>query len=88
MLADSAWAASARRLQSISGIGLITAAWILVATVHFTLCPTAEAAVGYAGLNPLKGDSGTGVRKRAARARGPWALARGAVDGDLEPRLA
>jgi transposase len=64
VLVDSAWAASARRLQSIPGIGLITAAWILVATVQVTTCPTAEAAVGYAGLTPLKGDSGTSVRRR------------------------
>ena len=64
VLRDGAWAASAARLESIPGVGLVTAAWILVATVHFTTCPTAEAAVGYAGLNPLKGESGTSVRRR------------------------
>ena len=49
---DSAWATAARRLQSVTGIGLLTAATILTATVKFTLCPTAEAATAYAGLAP------------------------------------
>jgi transposase len=64
VLATGAWAASAVRLQSIPGIGALTAAWILVTTVQFALCPTAEAAVGYAGLNPLEGSSGTSLQKR------------------------
>jgi transposase len=70
VLADSAWGASAARLESIPGLGLITSAWILVATVHFTVTPTAEAAVGYAGLNPLKGQSGTSVRRKERLGRG------------------
>jgi transposase len=70
VLATGAWAASALRLQSIPGIGTLTAAWILVTTVHFALCPTAEAAVGYAGLNPLEGTSGTSVQRRPALGHG------------------
>jgi transposase len=66
VLATGAWAASAVRLQSIPGIGALTAAWILVTTVQFALCPTAEAAVGYAGLNPLEGSSGTSLQRRPA----------------------
>ena len=69
VLATGAWAA-ALRLQSIPGIGTLTAAWILVTTVHFALCPTAEAAVGYAGLNPLEGTSGTSVQRRPALGHG------------------
>jgi len=64
VLATGAWAASAQRLQSVPGIGVLTAAWILVATIHFALCPTPEAAVGYAGLNPLEGSSGTSLQRR------------------------
>lgn len=70
VLATGTWAASAVRLQSISGIGALTAAWILVTTVQFALCPTAEAAVGYAGLNPLEGSSGTSLQRRPAIGHG------------------
>ena len=70
VVAASAWAASAVRLQSIPGIGLLTAAWILVATVHFATCPTPEAAVGYAGLNPLERKSGTSIRGRPSIGHG------------------
>ncbi len=79
VLAESSWAASSAHLQSVPGIGLVTAAWLLVATVHFTTCPTAEAAVGYAGLNPLKGDSGTSVRRRAQLGHGGHARLRTAL---------
>ena len=64
VLADGAWAASASRLQSVQGIGLLTAAWILVTTVNFTTCASAEAASHYAGLTPLERLSGTSIRGR------------------------
>jgi len=65
LAADAAWAASAARLQSIKGVGLITAAWLLVTTLNFTICSTPEAAVAYAGLAPNPYESGTSVRGRA-----------------------
>ena len=37
---DSAWAAAAQRLQSIKGVGWVTAAWTLVTTLNFTTCDT------------------------------------------------
>jgi transposase len=70
VLAAGAWGASALRLESIPGIGPLTAAWILVTTVHFALCPTPEAAVGYAGLNPLEASSGTSLQRRPAIGHG------------------
>ncbi len=79
VLATSAWATSARYLQSIPGIGLLTAAWILVATIHFATCPTPEAAVGYAGLNPLDRRSGTSIRGRPAIGHGGNARLRTAL---------
>jgi transposase len=63
---DDAWAAAAARLQSITGIGLLTACWLLVSTLNFTLCPTPEAATSYAGLAPHPRHSGTSVRGRVA----------------------
>jgi transposase len=61
---DDTWAAAAARLQTITGIGLISAAWLLVATLNFTLCPTPEAVTAYAGLAPYPRESGTSVRGR------------------------
>jgi transposase len=64
VLAEGAWAESARLLMGIKGIGLITSAWVLVATVNFTACASAEKAAAYAGLVPLAHESGTSVRGR------------------------
>ena len=66
VLRDGAWAASAAHLQSITGIGLVTASWLLVGTVNFTTCRSAESAAHYAGLAPMKRESGTSVRGREA----------------------
>src|SRR5262249_17153009 len=64
LLQDQAWAAAAGRLQTIKGIGLLRASWIVVTTVNFRVCPSADDAVGYAGLAPMPYDSGTSVRGR------------------------
>ena len=64
MQQDAAWAEAAVRLQTITGIGVITTAWLLTATLNFTLCPTPEAATAYAGLAPHAHRSGTSVHKR------------------------
>jgi transposase len=39
---DSAWAAAATRLQSIKGVGWVTAAWTLVTTLNLTSCDTVD----------------------------------------------
>jgi len=62
---DERWAATATLLLSITGIGLVTAAWLLVSTLNFTVCATAEEATAYAGLAPHPRESGTSVRGRA-----------------------
>jgi transposase len=59
---DDAWAASIVRLQSIPGVGLVTAAWLVVATANFTACATASAATAYLGLAPHPWESGSSVR--------------------------
>jgi transposase len=65
VLRDGAWARSAALLSSITGIGLVTTAWLLVATLNFEACVSAERAAAYAGLVPLAHESGTSVRHRA-----------------------
>jgi transposase len=64
LVQDEAWAEAAARLQTITGVGVITTAWLLTATLNFTLCPTPEAATAYAGLAPHAYTSGTSVHKR------------------------
>jgi transposase len=63
---DSAWAAAAQRLQRITGVGWVTAAWTLVSTLNFTTCDTVEALTAYAGLAPMPRQSGTSVWYRPA----------------------
>ena len=60
-----AWAVSAQLLQTIPGVGAITAAWLLVATHNFTSCDTPEQLAAYAGLAPFAYQSGTSVHRRS-----------------------
>jgi transposase len=59
---DEAWAATIVRLQTINGIGLLTAAWLVVTTLNFTVSRDAAQAAGYAGLVPRQRQSGTSLR--------------------------
>jgi transposase len=65
VLADGAWADEASLLLSIKGIGRVTSAWLLVGTVNFQACASAESASAYVGLVPLAHESGSSVRGRA-----------------------
>lgn len=62
---DETWAACAARLQTITGIGPLVAAWLLVTTLNFTLCESAEALTSYAGLAPRPFQSGSSIHGRA-----------------------
>ena len=70
VLRDGAWAASAAHLQSVPGLGLVTVGWLLVGTVNFTTCASAEAAVHYSGLAPMERQSGTSIRGRPSIGHG------------------
>jgi transposase len=61
---DSAWAAAATRLQSIKGVGWVTAAWTLVTTLNLTSCDTVDSLTAYAGLAPMPRQSGSSVWHR------------------------
>ena len=65
VLVQGEWATSAALLQSNSGIGMLTAAWLLVLTVNFSRCASAAALSNYAGLTPVSRESGMSVRGRA-----------------------
>ena len=63
-LKESVWAATLARLTSAPGIGIVTAAWLLVATRDFTLCSGPAALAAYAGLAPMPRESGRSIRGR------------------------
>ncbi len=69
VLANDAWASSAALLATIPGVGMVTSAWLLVGTLNFSLCASAEQAASFAGLTPLVRESGTSVRGRAQLGR-------------------
>ena len=70
LLEDPTWAASYHSLASIPGVGVVTAAWLLTATVNFTGCATAEQAVAYAGLAPHPRYSGTNQHRHTGIGNG------------------
>lgn len=73
---DHEWADAARRLLTITGIGYITAAWILVATHNFAFCDNPEQAAAFAGLAPHARDSGSSVRGKRSVGKGGHAALR------------
>lgn len=76
---DPTWAATAAHLRSITGLGLITVAWLLVATVTFTSCRTVTEATTYAGLAPNPYQPGTSVRGQPRLGQGGHRRLRGAL---------
>ena len=64
VLQASEWAESLACVTSAPGIGLVTAAWLLVGTLNFTLCADPTALTGYVGLAPVPRESGRSVRGR------------------------
>jgi transposase len=79
VLSDGAWSESASLLTSIRGIGKVTSAWLLVGTLNFQACSSADAAAAYVGLVPLAHESGTSVRGRAQIGHGGNARLRTAL---------
>jgi transposase len=67
---DSDWASATHSLLSIPGIGPITAAWLMVATLNFTTCQTVEELVAFAGLAPYPRQSGTSLHRTRGVGRG------------------
>jgi transposase len=66
VLRESVWAESLACLTSAPGIGLVTAAWLLVGTLNFALCTGPESLTAYVGLAPVPRESGRSIRGRPA----------------------
>ena len=64
MAQQSEWAKSVALLQTINGIGPLTAYWLVTLTLNFSLCLKAESLVHFAGLAPIERKSGTSVYSR------------------------
>lgn len=64
------WAKAITLLQTIVGIGWLSACWMVVVTLNFTSCATPEALTNYVGLAPLERSSGTSVRGRPMLGKG------------------
>lgn len=79
MQQDTEWAESAQRLQSIDGVGALTAAWVLCATQNFEFFKSAKQVVKYAGLAPRVFESGESIRKRKGLGRHGHSLLRQAL---------
>jgi transposase len=79
VLKGGAWAESLACLTSAPGIGLVTAAWLLVATLDFSLGGGPAAATAYAGLAPMPRESGRSVRGRPGIGHGGNARLRTAL---------
>src|SRR5262249_21982080 len=58
---DAAWQAAAKLLRSIPGIGLISCAWLLTASLNFSACSRPEQLAAYAGLVPRARQSGSSL---------------------------
>jgi transposase len=76
---DSEWASTTHALLSIPGIGPLTAAWLMVATLNFTTCQTVEQLVAYAGLAPYPRQSGTTLNRTRGVGRGGHVRLRAAL---------
>ena len=66
---EQQWKAALALLLTIPDIGLLTACWLVVATLNFSTCETAEAATHYLGLAPIVREP----RHECARPRPNWA---------------
>jgi transposase len=61
-LQHGAWATSATLLASIPGLGPTTCAWLLVATINFTVAETSQSLAAYVGLAVVVGTAGSARR--------------------------
>lgn len=76
LLSDHEWSLSAQRLLTIPGVGILTAAQVLTATLNFSLCDNPEQAASFAGLVPHVRHSGSSVRGKASLGGGGHARLR------------
>jgi transposase len=55
---DADWQVTAERITSIPGVGLVTAAWLMMLTNNFTTCDSPKELAAFIGLIPRRRQSG------------------------------
>lgn len=73
------WRSAADYLLSIPGIGINTAAWILTATLSFSVCTSPDEVTAFAGLAPHVIQSGSSLNSRRSVGKGGHARLRKAL---------
>jgi transposase len=58
---DPEWAATAKRITTIPGVGIATATWLIMLTLNFTTCDSAKQLASFIGLVPHRRQSGTSL---------------------------
>jgi transposase len=58
---DPDWAATAKRITTIPGVGIATATWLIMLTLNFTTCDSAKQLASFIGLVPHRRQSGTSL---------------------------
>lgn len=58
IIQDPIWAATAQRITSIPGVGIVTAVWLMMLTKNFTTCDSGEQLAAFVGLVPRRRQSG------------------------------
>jgi transposase len=58
---EPAWAQNAAFITSIPGVGLVTAAWLLMLTTNFTACTSPKQLAAFVDLVPRQRQSGTSL---------------------------
>lgn len=58
---DPVWAATAKRITTIPGVGVTTAVWLIMLTRNFTACDSADQLASFVGLVPHQRQSGTSL---------------------------
>lgn len=60
---DAGWQQTIELLETINGIGLITACWLTMVTNNFSSCENVEQLINYIGLAPLPYQSGKSIHQ-------------------------
>jgi hypothetical protein len=90
---DSAWAAAAQRLQSITSVGWVTATWTLVSTLNCATCQQLTPSPPLLGWHPCPGNpaQACGIAPRSGIpetvASGPRSIWRPCVRCSITPSL-
>jgi transposase len=59
---EDEWTENIRRIKTVTGIGVLTACWIVAVSLNLSMCESGGGLVHYAGLAPVECSSGKGPK--------------------------